>query len=273
MKKVLSVILAALMLFAMVPAVYAATPTITTTLNKTSVSVGDIVTLTATVSSNSKLCSLEYEIYYDTSAFQIVSNSGSCKKVFEIESYNATTGKIKYSGASTNGIGNSSKVFFTVQLKALKTSGTISVAVTEAYVVNGSTNETDVTSAVNSASAKTFTFTAGYLKMRTPSETSIRYKDGIVLHADALKTLPSGSKITWTASNSNFKTSVSGDKGENLTIVSNSNGDTVFTATLYSSSGAILDSVSIEMTSKAGFFDKIGGFFRGLFGMTKIYAE
>ena len=58
-----------------------------------------------------------------------------------------------------------------------------------------------------------------------------------------------------------------------MTIVSNSNGSTVFTATLYSSSGAELDSVSVEMTSKAGFFDKIGGFFRGLFGTTKIYAE
>lgn len=273
MKKVLSVILAALMLFAMVPAVYAATPTITTTLNKTSVSAGDIVTLTANVSSNSKLCSLEYEIYYDTSAFQVVSNSGSCKKVFESESYNATSGKIKYLGASANGISNSSQTFFTVQLKALKSSGTISVAVTEAYVVNGATSETNVTSAVNSASAKTFTFSAGYLKMRTPSETTIRYKDGIVLHADALKSLPSGSKITWTSSNGNFKTSVSGDKNEKLTIVSNSNGNTVFTATLYSSSGAKLDSVSVEMTSKAGLFDKIGGFFRGLFGMTKIYAE
>ena len=47
--------------------------------------------------------------------------------------------------------------FFTVQFKALKSNGTISVAVTEAYVVNGATGETNVTSAVNSASAKTFT--------------------------------------------------------------------------------------------------------------------
>ena len=52
-----------------------------------------------------------------------------------------------------------------------------------------------------------------------------------------------------------------------------SNGDTVFTATLYNSSNVELDSVTIKMTSKAGFFQKIGGFFRGLFGMTKIYAE
>jgi hypothetical protein len=271
MKKVLSIILAALMLLAMVPAVYAATPTISTTLNKSSVKAGDIVTLTAKVSANSNLCSLEYEIYYDTSAFQVVANSGSCKDVFEEESHNPTSGKIKYIGASANGISGSSKTFFTIQFKALKSNGTISVAVTEAYTANG-TSETNVTSAVNSASAKTFTFAGGYLSMRAPSKTTIRYKDGIVLHADTLKTLPSGSKIKWTASNGNFKTTVSTD-GKSLTIVSDSKGDTVFTATLYNSSNVEIDSVSVEMTSKAGFFDKIGGFFRGLFGMTKIYAE
>lgn len=271
MKKVLSVFLAALMLFAMVPAVCAATPAITTTVNKTSVSAGDIVTLTAKVPSNSKLCVLEYEIYYDTSAFQMVSNSGSCKGVFSSESYNSSSGKIKYTGSTATVISNSSQTFFTVQLKALKSSGTISVAVVEAYTANG-TSEIDVTSAVNSASAKTFTFTAGYLKMRAPSKTTIRYKDGIVLHADELKSRPANSRIEWTASNGNFKTTTSADDN-NLTIVSNSNGDTVFTATLYNSSNAKLDSVTITMTSKAGFFDKIGGFFRGLFGMTKIYAE
>ncbi len=273
MKKVLSLILATLMIFAMIPAVSAATPTITTTVNKTSVVAGDVVTLTAKVSANSKLCALTYEINYDTTAFQVVSNSGSCKGVFGTESFNPTSGNIKYLGASANAISNTSQTFFTIQFMALKSNGTISVKVTEAYTVSGATGETNVTSAVNSASAKTFTFTSNYLSMRTPSQKTIRYKDGIVLHADAIKSLPSGSKVVWTSSNGNFKTSASGDKGENLTIISNSNGSTVFTATLYSSSGAKLDSVTVEMTSKAGFFDKIGGFFRGLFGMTKIYAE
>ena len=273
MKKVLSILLAALMIFTMVPAVFAATPTITTTVNKTSVVAGDVVTLTAKVSANSKLCALTYEINYDTSAFEIVSNSGSCKGVFQTEVFNPETGRVRYLGSSLNAISNTSQTIFTIQFRALKSNGTISVKVTEAYTVSGSTGETNVTSAVNSASAKTFTFTSDYLSMRTPSRTSIRYKDGIVLHADASKALPSGSKIVWTSSNGNFKTSASGDKGEHLTIISNSNGSTVFTATLYSSSGAKLDSVTIEMTSKAGFFDKIGGFFRGLFGTTKIYAE
>lgn len=276
MKKVLSIILAVLMLLAMVPSVCAAsTPKITTTVDKTSISKGDVVTLTAKVSSNSNLCALTYEISYDASAFELVSGSVSCKKVFGLESYNATTGKIKYLGAATEGISNSSQTFLTVQFKALKSSGTISVAVTEAYTANG-TSEINVTSAVNSASAKTFTFASAlssyYLSIRTPSRTSIRYKDGIVLHADANRALPSGSKIKWSTSNSNFKTTASED-GKSLTIVSDSNGNTAITATLYSSSGVKLDSVTIEMTSKAGFFDKIAGFFRDLFNATKIYAE
>ena len=274
MKKVLSIFLAALMLFTMVPAVFAATPTITTTLDKTNIVAGDIITLTAKVSANSKLCSLEYEVNYDTSAFQMVANSSSMKKVFELESCNnKTTGKIKYLGASSEAISNNSQTFFTVKFKALKSNGTISVKITEAYTVSGTTGETDVTSAVNSASAKTFTFSSNYLSMRTPSQKTIRYMDGIVLHADAMRTLPSGSRIEWKSSNNNFKTSASGDKGEKLTIISNSNGNTVFTATLYSSSGVELDSVTVEMTSKAGFFDKIRGFFRDLFNITNVLPE
>ena len=275
MKKILSVFLAALMLFAIVPTAFAAsTPVITTTVDKTSVAVGDVVTVTAKVSASSKLCALTYEINYDTSEFQVVSGSGSCKGVFGTESYNdATTGTVKYLGASVSSISNTSQSIFSIQFKALKTSGSISVKVTEAYTQNG-VDEDDVTSAVNSASAKTFTFSAStssyYIAIRTPSTTSIRYKDGIVLYCDSNRTLPSGSYIKWTTSNSNFKTTASTD-GKSLTIVSNSNGTTEITATLYSSANVKLDSVTIEMTSKAGFFEKIGGFFRGLFGSTKIY--
>ncbi len=276
MKKILSVFLAALMLLTLVPMAFAAAPAITTTVDKTSVSVGDIVTLTAKVPANSKLCALTYEITYDTSAFEVVANSGNVKGVFSSESFNVISGKIKYLGATGTVISNSSQAFFTIKFKALKSTGTISVAVTEAFTTNGGTTETDVTSAVNNASAKTYSFVADsssyYLTIREPSRNSIRYKDGIVLHADANRTLPSGSKIKWTASNSNFKTTASAD-GKSLTIISNSNGKTEFTAKLYNSQGVVLDTVTVEMTSKAGFFDILGGFFRDLFGATKIYAE
>lgn len=108
--------------------------------------------------------------------------------------------------------------------------------------------------------------------IQNPSRTTISYKDGIILHANVDGTLPAGVKIVWSASNNKFKTTNSAN-GSTLTIVSNSNGYTTFTATLIDANGNELAIETIEMRSKAGFFDKIGGFFRGLFGLTKIYDK
>ena len=108
--------------------------------------------------------------------------------------------------------------------------------------------------------------------IQTPSTSSIRHKDGIKLHADIEGTALAGSYVVWTASNSNFKTEEI-NNGNSLKIVSDKNGTTIFTATLYSTDGEILATDSIEMKSKAGFFDKIGSFFRSLFGGTKIYEN
>jgi hypothetical protein len=46
---------------------------------------------------------------------------------------------------------------------------------------------------------------------------------------------------------------------------------TVFAATLYSAESEVLAKDTIEIKSKAGFFDKIGSFFRSILGSTKIY--
>ena len=56
-----------------------------------------------------------------------------------------------------------------------------------------------------------------------------------------------------------------------LTIISDRDGYTTFTVTVYQSNGKILSSYKMEMRSKANFFDKIGGFFRSLFGTDVIY--
>lgn len=109
------------------------------------------------------------------------------------------------------------------------------------------------------------------LSIVEPTKTVIRYKDGIILHAEIEK-LAEEITVEWTADNDNFKMKES-DDGLSCTIISNSTGDTVVTATLYDDDGNILGEDSIEMTSKAGFFDKIGGFFRSLFGTTKIYES
>lgn len=273
MKKILSLILVAIMLLSIVPTAFAAsTPAITVTADKASVAPGTVVTFTVSVSANSKIVALTHVITYNTSEFEYVADSAVSTDANMGPQINANTaGRIIYAAATSGVIGDSKHSIYTFKLKAKKQTGTVSASVTEAYV-NTTGKDTDVTSAVNAASTKKISFSAqnDYFDIRKPSITTIRCKDSIVLHADAKKTLPSGSKIVWSTNNNKFKTSANGN---NFTITSESNGNTVITATLYSSSGSVLESETIEMTSKAGFFDKIGGFFRNLFGTTKTYES
>ncbi len=106
--------------------------------------------------------------------------------------------------------------------------------------------------------------------IQEPSRTTIRNKDGIILHANIDGIAPTGSYVEWSASNNKFKTNEQ-NNGKSLKIISNNDGYTTFTATLYDTDGNIIATDSIELRSKAGFFDKIGGFFRSLFGATTIY--
>ena len=105
--------------------------------------------------------------------------------------------------------------------------------------------------------------------IQDPSRTEIRNKDGIILHAN-VEGAPAGSYVVWTSNNSNFDEDADGN---NLTIIAKNKGWTTFTATLYDADGNVLGTDSVEMYSKSGFFDKIGGFFRSLFGGTKIYEN
>ncbi len=278
MKKVLSLVLVAIMLLGIIPisASAASTPSITVKADKSVISAGTVVTFTVSVSANSNLTAIGHRITYSTSDFEYVANSAVASEIADtLAMVNGNTaGKINYAAAATKKITGAAQTLYTFKLKAKKSTGTVSAAVVEAYVEEGNTDK-DITTAVANASTKTISFTSSsndYIKIRKPSMTSIRYKDGIILHADANKTLPNGSKIEWTTNNSNFKTTASSD-GKTFKIVSNSNGNTTITATLYSSSGSVLEVETIEMTSKAGFGDKIGGFFRSLFGATKVHAE
>lgn len=112
----------------------------------------------------------------------------------------------------------------------------------------------------------------GVLKIRKPSITTIKYGDAIILHADLSEPLPEGAYIKWTADNGNFSYTASKD-GSTCQITPGKTGNTTFTATVYDSSGNEIQSDTQTMTSKAGFFQKIGAFFRKLFKLTKVYPE
>lgn len=113
---------------------------------------------------------------------------------------------------------------------------------------------------------KDFTFS-----IQEPSRIEIRNKDGIVLHTVVEGELPDGARIEWSWDNNKFDIEKNDDG--TLTIIARNNGETTITATVYGADGDILATDSVVMNSKSGFFDKIGGFFRSLFGTTTIYEN
>lgn len=106
--------------------------------------------------------------------------------------------------------------------------------------------------------------------IKAPSRTTIRCNDSIVLHAEITGTLPEGATIEWTTNNDKFVVEES-DDGMSFTITAKNDGYTTITATLYDVDGNVIRIDTVGMRSKAGIFDKIGGFFRELFGSTLHY--
>ena len=125
--------------------------------------------------------------------------------------------------------------------------------------------------------ASDLTFTAVYEATGTvsqdvvnkPSQTTISYGDAIILHVDESK-IPEGGRVEWTSSNGNFSYKANGATCE---IRPEKSGDTTFTATIYDVNGNPVLTDEQTMTSKAGFFDKIIAFFKGLFGLSKTYPN
>lgn len=110
-------------------------------------------------------------------------------------------------------------------------------------------------------------------KIKQPSRTEIRNRDTMVLHAMIDGTVPEGSYIKWSGSNGNFSFGYKNGNYANMYAEAEDKGWTTITATLYDVDGNELARDSVELYSKSGFFDKIGGFFRSLFGTTKTYDE
>ncbi len=109
--------------------------------------------------------------------------------------------------------------------------------------------------------------------IRNPTQKTIKYGDGIILHAETSKTLPEGYSIVWEADNTCFTFQPSAD-GESCTITSAQSGYTKFTAKIVDEDGNVVATSGVrEMQSKAGFFWKIIAFFKKLFGLTKLYPE
>ena len=113
------------------------------------------------------------------------------------------------------------------------------------------------------------------LSIRTPSVTTVSYGFTLNLHANVTD-LPEGARIVWSMDGSGFELIPSAD-GMTCGVKSVSKGSATITAKVVDKNGnAVKDangneiSASQQLTSKAGFFQKLVAFFKKLFGSNMV---
>ena len=129
--------------------------------------------------------------------------------------------------------------------------------------------------------AQNMTFTAVFepiktkISINTPSVTTVSYGFTLKLHANVTD-LPEGARIVWSMDGSGFELIPSAD-GMTCGVKSVSKGSATIAAKVVDKSGnAVKDAngneitASQQLTSKAGFFQKLVAFFKKLFGSNMI---
>ncbi len=113
------------------------------------------------------------------------------------------------------------------------------------------------------------------LSIRTPSTTTVSYGFTLNLHANVTD-LPDGARIVWSMDGSGFELIPSAD-GMTCGVKSVSKGSATITAKVVDKTGnAVKDAngneitASQQLTSKAGFFQKLAAFFKRLFGSNMV---
>ncbi len=288
--KFISLVLSMVLLFSIIPvsvltANAAATPIFELICDQPSAEIGDVITVDVVVSKSSKLCGLTLDVVYEPSRLEVVDVVNGNSFGYEVNNPTYRNNVIRFVGTSTGHISDTSTTIMTITFKVTDSCSQLYFIVSEAYLDDGTTSGVNITNqadmAAKSLNIHNFQNNACVVcgcdvpdgviifNISNPSRTEIRNKDGIILHA-TVQGDATGTTVKWQANNNNFKTQ---QDGNNLTIISDDDGDTTFTALLYGTNGKLIASESIVMHSKAGFFDKIGGFFRSLFRTTKIYES
>ena len=113
------------------------------------------------------------------------------------------------------------------------------------------------------------------LSIRTPSTTTVSYGFTLNLHANVTD-LPEGARVVWSMDGSGFELIPSSD-GMTCGVKSVSKGSATITAKVVDKTGnAVKDAngneitASQQLTSKAGFFQKLAAFFKRLFGSNMV---
>ena len=129
--------------------------------------------------------------------------------------------------------------------------------------------------------AQNMTFTAVFepiktkISINTPSVTTVSYGFTLNLHANVTD-LPEGARVVWSMDGSGFELIPSAD-GMTCGVKSVSKGSATITAKVVDkNSNAVKDAngneitASQQLTSKAGFFQKLAAFFKKLFGSNMV---
>lgn len=276
--------------------------TATLEASQTNVSVGDIITVNVNIPENSELTVFSYVIDYDESALEFVEGSLKKQGKFSLEEsiVDKTNGLVKYAGIAVAPITKGGSIL-AVQFKVLKANSVINFRIAEAYIGEGDTN---VTNEFIQYSPNSITLVGAEpvepeipdtptepeipteptqpeipeeptqpeipeepennasISIVEPSKKSVKYKDNLVLDVEITGEYTDGTYVEWSADNKNFKTT---EMDDSLKITSDKSGYTTFTATLFDVDGNVLAWDTIEIQSKASFFDKIVWFFSNLF--------
>ena len=117
--------------------------------------------------------------------------------------------------------------------------------------------------------------TGAKISIKNPSTTTVSYGFTLNLHANVTD-LPDGARVVWSMDGSGFELSPSAD-GMTCGVKSVSKGSATITAKVVDKNGnAVKDAngneitASQQLTSKAGFFQKLVAFFKKLFGSNMV---
>ncbi len=132
MKKLFACIFAIIILAINILPCYAVGPALSISSNDYTLSAGDVVTVSVSLSSGSNLGTLTFEIRYNPSQFEYVAGSATTNDVFEMSEVNvATSGAVSYTCISTE-VATAGGTVGTARFRALTEGGKISVVVREA---------------------------------------------------------------------------------------------------------------------------------------------
>ncbi len=235
-------------------------PTFYLEADKDRVEIGDTFTVSAKVSDFYKLGAVTVDLIYDPDTVKIVDSSYNSSGLFN-PTYKSD--KVRFTSAYLS-MYNTDELF-SVQFEVIGYDD-IDIGIDVLELSDYYENQ------LNYSSYGLTVRNRLSIYIQEPSRTTIRCKDGIYLYPIVDGGLPEGTYIYWETSNDNFDVDYMAD--DSIMITSQNDGYTDITVYLLNyEDDSVIDSYTIEMYSKAGFFDKIGGFFRSLFGSTKIYEN